>query len=1029
MKSANADNRRLRDRGVVDHDKMVRFSFNGRQYKGRPGDTLASALIANGEHFIARSFKYHRPRGIVGAGSEDPAGMVQVGTDPLTTQPNVRATEQELFEGLEANSQNCWPSLKYDIASLNNVLSPFFPAGFYYKTFLGPPLRWSFFEPIIRAAAGLGVAPQGTSSDRCEHVNRHVDVLVIGTGAAGLQAASLAVAAGARVMLCEETPHLGGQLLSAAPGAIEIGGEISADWIAEKSRALHEAENATVLTRTCATGYFTDNLLTLWEKLGDHTAAPAPHAPRHRIWRVRAKKVILATGAIERPLVFHQNDRPGIMLASAARTFLNRYGVLAAERPLIFTNNDSAYQTAFDMQDAGAKIAAIVDCRPAIEKSLQNEVERRGLPLELNSVITGTSGTARVCVASVSKLIDRKTVVPDPAPIRCDLIATSGGWTPNVALFSQSRGKLKFDDRIGAFVPGMSWQNEVSVGACSGGDDTDAAVNDATDKMRAVLEDLGFNAAQPDAPTVSTRTISDSEICPMWQAPSDVGQPKAFVDLQDDVTAKDLALAVKEGYQSVEHAKRYTTQGMGTDQGKISNMNAFGILSGVLGKTIPEVGTTTFRQPYKAVPFGAIAGQHFGAHFQPRRTTAMHDWHVNHGAVFEPVGDWLRAWVYPVGSESPQEAVQREAKATRTSVGILDASTLGKIDVRGSDAREFLTRVYTNAWMKLKPGRCRYGLMLGEDGMVMDDGVTACMADDHFHMTTTTGGAARVYGMLEDYLQTEWPDLDVYLTSVTEQWAVASLSGPNSPKVMAKLFPELDLSEEEFPLLAWKNAELNGVPVRIFRISFTGEESYEINIPSRYGAWLWEQVMAAGSAYEITPYGTETMHLLRAEKGFIIVGQDTDGTVSPHDLGMSWIVKKNGDFIGRRSLTRSDTARSDRKQLVGLLSTDQQTVLEEGAHIIETEQEPAPPVPMLGHVTSSYMSPNLGRPIAMALVASGRDRMGETLYVTCGGGKPVEVVVTGTDFLGSREAKPDTRAAKSSASPRSATVEEERLHV
>ncbi len=590
--------------------------------------------------------------------------------------------------------------------------------------------------------------------------------------------------------------------------------------------------------------------------------------------------------------------------------------------------------------------------------------------------------------------------------IECDLLAVAGGWAPNVALFAQSRGKLRYDETIEAFRPARSWQHERSAGAANGYFGMAECFAEGARAGVAAAKAAGFDASMPALPAVPpSGQIGQGPIRVIPELPTNRPKHKvrAWIDLQDDVTTKDLGLAVKEGYRSVEHAKRYTTAGMGTDQGKVANLNAFGFLASARGEPISAIGTTTFRQPYKPVTFAALAGQHVGALFSPRRTTAMHEWHREAGATFEPVGDWLRARAYPKAGESFADAVQREAKAARTTIGVLDASTLGKIDVKGPDAREFLNRVYINAWLKLAPGKCRYGLMLGEDGMVMDDGVTACLADDHFHMTTTTGGAARVLGKLEDYLQTEWPDLKVYLTSVTEEWAVAALCGPESRKLVEELCDDLDPDPEKFEFMTWRDAHVGGVPVRVFRISFTGELSYEINIKATYGRWLWDQVIERGAKYGIVPYGTEAMHLLRAEKGFVIVGQETDGTVTPDDLGYGGMVKKSGDFIGRRSLTRPDTARENRKQLVGLLAGDPKLVLMEGTQLIGSEAESAPPVPMLGHVTSSYFSPTLDRSIALALVKSGRSRVGDRLWASRKDGAPVPVTVTHTDFLEARE--------------------------
>jgi len=994
--------------GLIDRSRVVRFRFDGRDFTGHPGDTLASALLANGEHMVARGFKYHRPRGIFGAGSEDPTALVQVGSDNLRTDPNTRVTEQEIFEGLEAKAQNVWPSLKFDVGAAIDLFSAFLPAGFYYKTFMGPLGNWMTFEPFIRKAAGMGAAPSGPDPDAYEKINRHCDVLVVGGGPAGLMAALTAAKSGARVILAEESAALGGRLLSVAPDAATIGGKAPTDWVESVAAELAGMDNVIVLTRTAAFGYYAQNFIGLWERVSDHLSPNdrSPTLPRQRMWRIRAKEVVLATGAVERPLVFHENDRPGIMLAGAARTFAHRYGVLPGKRVLVFANNDSAWEAAFDLQASGARIAGIVDLRREIDGTLLRSAAERGIAIHPGAAITGTSGAQRVSGATVRRLGDNGDVEGPVTSIECDMLTVSGGWMPNIALFSQSRGKLLFDEALGAFRPGQSWQNERSAGAAAATFDLDGCLKEGAKAGAEAATKAGVSAKAGRMPKVETSERPQGTIRVIPEIPS--GRPKhkvrAWIDLQDDVTTKDIRLALAEGYDSIEHAKRYTTTGMGTDQGKVANMNAFALVAETLKQPIWQVGTTTYRQPWKPVTFGALAGQFVGDHFHPRRVTPMHAWHKANGAVFEPVGDWLRARAYLKPGESFDAAVQRESLAARKGVAVLDASTLGKIDIRGKDARTFLNRVYTNAWSKLAPGKARYGLMLGEDGMVMDDGVTACLADDHFHMTTTTGGAARVLTWLEDYLQTEWRDLEVYLTSVTEQWAVASLSGPDSWKVVADLCDGIDPDPETFAFMDHAEATIDGVPVRVFRISFTGALAYEINIAADYGAWMWDKVMEAGAKYGIAPYGTEAMHLLRAEKGFIIVGQETDGTMTPGDLRMDWIVsQKKGDFIGKRSLSRSDTARPDRKQLVGLLTEDPQAMLEEGAHIIATETEPPPPVPMLGHVTSSYRSPTLGRSIALAVLKSGGQRIGEKLWVTTMGGPTIPVTVTETDFLKMRE--------------------------
>ena len=994
---------RLATGGTIDRTRTLQFTFGRRTLTGHPGDTLASALLANGEHLVARSFKYHRPRGIFGAGSEDPAALVEISEDRARSDPNTRVTEQELYDELRARPQNCWPTLKHDLGAANDLIAPFIPAGFYYKTFKGWP-GWMAFEPLIRNAAGLGRPPAGPDPDPYESVNRHCDVLVIGGGPAGLMAALAAGRAGARVILVEETAELGGTLLARDPALLTIDRKAPVDWIKGIREELEAMPEAILLTRTTAFGYYSHNLVGLWERVTDHLPpyARPERLPRQQLWRVRAKEVVLAGGSIERPLVFHENDHPGIMLAGAVRTYMHRYGVLPGKRIVVATNNDSGWDAALDMARAGGEVAAVVDLRTEMAQEHLAEAARRGIAIYGNATIVGTEGRLKLHRIAVRPLTGGR-----PVEIDCDLLAVAGGWVPNVALFAQSRGKLRYDEQLAAFRPARSWQHERSAGAANGFLGMAECFAEGARAGAEAARAAGFEPKPLAIPTVpASGQIGQGPVRIIPELPSNRPKHKvrAFIDLQDDVTTKDLSLAVKEGYRSVELAKRYTTAGMGTDQGKVANMNTFAFLASARAESIPAIGTTTFRQPYKPVTFAALAGQHVGDHLAPRRTTSIHEWHRAQGAVFEPVGDWLRARAYPKAGETFREAVQRESKAARTKIGMLDASTLGKIDVRGPDSREFLNRVYTNAWLKLAPGKARYGLMLGEDGMVMDDGVTACLADDHFHMTTTTGGAARVLSKLEDYLQTEWPTLKVYLTSVTEEWAVVSICGPECHKLVGELCDGLDTDPGKFEFMSFRDTHVGGVAARVFRISFTGELSYEINIKATYGLWLWERVMELGQKYGITPYGTEAMHLLRAEKGFVIVGQETDGTVTPIDLGYAAMVKRSGDFIGRRSLFRADTVREDRRQLVGLLTDDPETVVMEGSQVIGTEAESPPPMPMLGHVTSSYFSPNLGRSIAMALVTGGRSRMGEKLWVARRDGAPIPVTVTGTDFLAGQSA-------------------------
>jgi sarcosine oxidase, subunit alpha len=980
--------------GRIDRSRVLNFTFDGRAYTGCAGDTLASALLANGVHLMGRSFKYHRPRGVLTAGAEEPNALVAIRRDAARYTPNLRATQVELYEGLEAHSQNRWPALAFDVGAVSDLIAPFIPAGFYYKTFMWPKRAWhALYEPRIRAAAGLGRAPAQPDPDRYAARFAHCDVLVVGAGPAGLAAAAGAAATGARVMLCDEQPQFGGSLLADDPQrAAAIDGRPAHEWLARTVAALAASARVTLLPRTTAFGYFPHNLLALNERLTDHCADPHPDLPRERQWQVRAREVVLATGAIERPLVFPGNDRPGIMLAGAARTWLNRYGVLPGTRAVVLTGADDAYGAALELQQAGVFIATIADIR-AHESIRAEEARAAGIPVQTSATVLGTSGRRRVSSIRLAQLENGALSTSEIQP--CDLVLMSGGFTPSVHLFSQSRGKLRWDDPLQAFIPDAPAERVRSAGACrgvfaladvlaDGAAAGAAAAREATDPSRTGVCPSGALSRTASRPAPAESAASGAErLAPAFAGalPRPKGaRGRAFVDWQNDVTAKDLALAMREGFRSIEHVKRYTTTGMATDQGKTSNLNALGIVSRTLGKALPEVGLTTFRMPYTPVSFGAFAGPARGDLFDPVRTTPMHGWAAARGAVFEDVGLWKRARYFPRGTEDMHAAVARECLAVRRSCGIFDASTLGKIEVVGKDAVTFMNRLYVNAWNSLAVGRSRYGVLLRDDGFVYDDGVVARVGADRFHVTTTTGGAPRVLAMMEDYLQTEWSELSVWLTSTTEQWAVIAVQGPNARRVLTGLV-DIDIGASAMPHMSVAAGHICGVPMRLFRVSFTGELGFEVNVPADFGPAVWEAIWAAGQAHDMTPYGTETMHVLRAEKGYIIVGQDTDGTVTPEDAGLGWTIGKNKpDFVGKRSLQRPAMQSADRRQLVGLLTADPQVVLEEGAQVMAQANAVAPSRP-LGHVTSSYYSAVLGRSIAMGLVAGGRARLGQTLHV------------------------------------------------
>ena len=987
--------------GRIDRARRLSFRFDGREYTGHPGDTLASALLANGVHLVGRSFKYHRPRGILSAGVEEPNALVQLGEGALT-EPNLRATAVELYDGLVAASQNRWPSLRFDLGAVNNLLSPFLPAGFYYKTFMWPPTFWPRYEAVIRRLAGLGRAPSAPDPETYDHRHVHCDVLVVGAGPSGIAAALSAARTGARVILAEQDSLAGGSLLAepegAGPTACSIDGRAAADWVAAALAELASLPETRVLTRTTVFGLYDHGFVGMLERLSDHL--PSSHRtgrPRQRLWKLRVAQVILATGALERPLAFAGNDRPGVMLASAVRTYLNRFGVLAGRRALVVTNNDGAYAAALDLVAAGAEIEGVIDLRPTVEGDLPRRVREAGVPVLQGYAVARTSGAHRVRSAAVRRLSpDGRSWQGPMRHVDCDLIAMSGGWNPAVHLFSQARGSLDWRDDPGVFVPGAGPRTVRAVGGVNGVGTLVGCLAAAARAGAEAAMTAGFGGGSAKSPPVREPIEQPSR--PLRIVPSRRGR-KVFIDFQTDVTAADLRLAVREGYRSVEHVKRYTTLGMGTDQGKTGNVTALEIVADALGTTVPEVGVTTFRPPYTPVTFGAIAGRNRGDLFDPVRRTPMQDWHEARGARFETVGQWRRPWYYPEAGETMREAVDRECLAARRAVGILDISTLGKIDIQGPDAARFLDRIYTNTWTSLPVGYCRYGLMLDDNGMVKDDGVAARLGEDHFFMTTTTGNAGAVLAWIEEWLQTEWPDLRVYATSVTEQFAAVSLCGPKAPALLAGLAPEMAVEPAAFPQMTTRNGRVAGIDAQVQRVSFSGETGYEVYVPAGFGQALWDACLRAGHSHGIVPYGTEAMHVLRAEKGFIIVGQETDGSVTPLDLGLDRMLsKKKGDFIGRRALARPEMQRPDRKQLVGLLTDDPTVVLAEGTQIVAGEAV-VPPVAMLGHVTSSYYSVNLGRSIALALVAGGRARHGQRLYAAMASAS-VPVLVAEPVFLG-----------------------------
>ena len=1015
---------RLHGGSAIDASRTLAFTFNGMRYHGHPGDTLASALLANGVHLVGRSFKYHRPRGVMAAGVEEPNAIVQVGEGARAT-PNLKATEVPLYEGLVANSVNVFPSAGFDLGAVSGWFSRFMPAGFYYKTFFGSPFLWQrVFEPFIRRAGGWGKAPAEADPDRYERCYDHCDLLVVGAGPAGLAAASAAAASGARVILADENDTFGGSLLARCPAPTvdgdgpatgpasvrsrpRINGQPALEWVRKATDRL-AAGGVRMLPRTTVFGYYDNNCLAALERRAPPGAVPPPHQPRERIRHFRCRGVVLATGAHERPLVFANNDRPGIMLAGAVEAYVHRWGVRPGRRAVVFTNNDRAYETVVALTEAGAEVVAVVDARDRPPASLVERTRAHGVPVRAGHAVCDTRGRRRVSRVAVAPLAGGHVGRPDW--LACDLLAVSGGWSPVVHLHSQAQGSLVYDETWCCFRPAAESAARGSAGACNGTFSLAGALAEGHAAGIAAAAACGLEP--PSLPVPAAEAEDDGPPLPLWRVPEPDraahGMRRHFVDLQNDTTAADIRLAVREGFESVEHMKRYTLTGFGTDQGKTANVNGLAILAEMTATPIARVGTTTFRPPYTPVTFGAMGGRDRGALFDPERVTAMHDRHLAAGAVFEDVGQWKRPWYYPRPGEDMPAAVARECRAVRERVGAMDASTLGKIDIQGPDAAEFLDRVYTNNWRKLAVGKVRYGIMCREDGMVFDDGTTARLAENRYLMTTTTGNAAPVLDHLEEYLQTEWPQLRVRLTSVTEQWAVVTIAGPLSRRVLQKLAPDTDFSAQAFPFLSWRSVPFGGVEARVFRISFTGELQYEINVPWHYGASLWDAVMRAGAEFDIAAYGTETMHVLRAEKGFIIVGQETDGTQTPDDLGLAWAVSQTkADFIGRRSLARPDCRRPDRKQLVGLWPEQRDAAIAEGTQLVGPGLSGAPPpVPMEGFVTSSYSSPALGGRFCLALVKGGRSRHGEVLEAVTEG-RPVRVTICDPVFYDREGARRD----------------------
>ena len=984
----------LTDNKFIQFHQKIGFKFDGVKYYGYKGDTIASALLRNNIKLIGRSFKYHRPRGFYTCGIEEPNALVQIISE--YSEPNTRATIKKIYEGMEIESQNRWPSLETDIGSINNIFSPVFPAGFYYKTFMGPHKNFwkKIYEPIIRKAAGLGKPPKEFKAVST-HLYHNVDITIVGGGLNGLIAAKSLIDTKYSVLLIDFDDQLGG-ILNNSNKVQSVNNQTPMDWISETVKEIENSKNIKILKNTLVTTYnYINHLIAVEDKfVGSRPLKDKVNSTLHKI---RTDQVILCNGHIERFLSFQNNDLPGIMLCSSFEKYMCRYGVIPSKETVVFSNNSNSESLVFSLIKKGFKPKAYIDSRSGenIEPDLFDLIRKNDIPLYTNSQIKGAYGNKKL----------QKILVEDSSggvnEIKTDFLCLSGGINPDVHLFTQSKGLLDWDEKDLTYKPAQAFQPTITLGSASGQFDFNAINKEINEK----LDIFGIKPVQIK---LELNTSHKFKIEKLWEVlpQKQTIWSKSFIDLQNDVTTKDIRQAISEGFDRIEHLKRYTTNSMGTDQGKISSINALGIVSDLLDKKVNEVGTTIYRPPYAPLSFAAIAGRNSYEYYDPERKSPLHNWHITNGAVFEDVGQWKRPWYFPINKdETMDEAVQRESKNVRENAGVLDGSTLGKIEIKGKDALAFMNLIYTNSFSKMKPGTSRYALMLGEDGMVKDDGIICKISDEHFIATTTTGGAATVLGCMEEYAQTEWPNLNVYMNSITEQYATFNISGPKTRNIIEKVFPEVNFSNEAFPFMTFQFHEYEDTPIRILRASFTGEMGYEIYVPSNQALKIWEKIINFGKEFGLKPYGTETMHLLRAEKGYIIVGQDTDGSITPLDLGLDWMIgKSKKDFLGKRSLIRSDTVRKDRKQLVGILPTNKNEKLEEGQHII-LDKEIKTPTPMLGHITSCYQSPTLGHNFALAVIKNGQSLIGTKAFASTPELKTIEVEIVEPIFYDKENTK------------------------
>ncbi|WP_336490422.1 sarcosine oxidase subunit alpha family protein [Methylobacterium nigriterrae] len=979
--------------GLIDRRRPLAFTFDGRAYAGFHGDTLASALLANGVRLVGRSFKYHRPRGILSAGSEEPNALVELRSG-ARREPNTRATVAELYEGLEAASQNRWPSLALDALSVNALLSPVFAAGFYYKTFMWPASFWEkLYEPMIRRAAGLGRAADAPDPDSYDRMHAHCDVLVIGGGPAGLSAALAAGRSGARVILVDEDFALGGRLLAERR---EVGSGSGADWVAAAAAELRAMSEVTILTRTTLFGVYDHGAYGAVERVSDHLAEPPAHAPRQRLWRITARRAVLAAGAIERPHIFGGNDRPGVMLAGAVRTYLNRYGALPGRHVAILTASDDGWRTAADVAAAGGRVAAVIDTRASVPAELRRAAEAAGTRVIAGGYVAGTKGhLALKAVEAVDASGQRETIA-------CDCLAMANGWNPVVHLDSHLSRRPVWSEAIHAFVPGALPAGLTAAGAAAGHLGLDACLETGARAGAEAATDCGFPASAPETPRTDPESLGHA---PLWRAPASRG--KAFVDFQNDVAASDVELAHREGFRAVEHLKRYTTLGMATDQGKISNLAGLSLMAELTGQPIPSVGTTVFRPPFTPVAIGALAGHHRGREFRATRHVPSHAWCEEQGAVFVETGLWLRPAYFPKPGETDWlETVTREVNTVRAHVGLCDVTTLGKIDIQGRDALAFIERVCANPFGTLPVGKARYAVLLREDGLVMDDGTVARMADTHYVMTASTANAAKVMQHLEFCRQWLWPELDVQIASISEQWAQYAIAGPRARDTLRCVIdPGLDIGNEAFPFLACAEVTVGGgIPARLFRISFSGELAYELAVPAAYGDAAWRALMAAGAPHGITPYGSEALSVMRIEKGHA-AGAEINGQTTARDLGLGGMLAKKKDYVGRLMKERPALTDPDRPILVGVRPVDRSARLRAGAHILGIGAAPSLAADE-GYLTSVAYSPSLGHWIGLGLIRRGPERHGERVraYDPVRGGD-VEVEICSPVFVDPKEEK------------------------